>query len=107
MPLLGPQEKGELQALILEQLASHFDQHGPDALLQPGLGVVVRARGASVEPLAGVGDSALGWVEIRSLFTAVCHLAGDGSATLPRDSLGMLASEAAGATAAQINRLSP
>ena len=46
-------------------------------------------------------------MEIRTLFTALCHLSADGPGSMPRDSLDSLATEATSALAAQVNRLVP
>ena len=104
MPLLGTREKGELEGLILDQLRRYWDAHGSGELLAPGMSVVLDASGPSIT--AGVGE-ALASVEIRTLFTALCHLSADGPGSLPRDSLDPLATEATSALAAQVNRLVP
>lgn len=106
-PLLGPREKGELEALILALLESHYESHGAKALLAPGLLLAVAANGP-VLVARGQGTGAyLASVEIRNLFTALCYLAGeDVEAAMPRDALSSLATEATSATAAQINKLS-
>ncbi len=105
MTLLGPHEKNELEALILERLGQHFDVHGAQSLLEPGTSVAVGVKGVSIVP-AGIDLSdALAHVEVRTLFTAVCLLSADAAAVLPRDSLPSLAKEAANDTATQINRI--
>jgi hypothetical protein len=103
MPLLGPAEKDELEAMILAALAERWADQGPEGLLAPGVCVVVDAGGASIA--TRIGDRVLAAVEIRTLFTALCHLSSDGPGSMPRDSLGTLAAEASGALAAQVNRL--
>ena len=107
MPLLGPREKGELEALILERLTEHFDRHGPDALLAPGLVVGVSSKGVRLAASAGEATEALVCVEVRSLFTALCYVATNEAMGLPRAALQSLATEATSAAAAQINRLVP
>jgi hypothetical protein len=105
MPLLGPREKDELEGMILERLSEYWNAHGPERLLAPGMTLALDATGPSI-----VGDgagSALASVEIRTLFTALCHLSTDPAYSLPHDSLALLASEAAGSLAAQVNRLVP
>ena len=52
MPLLGPQEKGELEALVLERLREHYDRHGAQSLLVPGLCVVLSSRGVALAATA-------------------------------------------------------
>jgi hypothetical protein len=107
VPLIGPQEKAELEALVLEKLSAHFDQHGSAALLKAGVGVVVRANGPVVlESLREAPGDALATVETRTLFTAMC-LVTEGKGDLPRESLAPLAKEATAAAAHQINRLAP
>ncbi len=107
MPLLGPTEKSELEELILRCLTKHCDASGTASLLEPGTRVVVHATGPAIVSGPATTDGALAAVEVRTLFTALCHLAGEEAAALPRESLPALASEAATATAAQINKLSP
>jgi hypothetical protein len=105
-PLLGPKEKGELEALILAQLEGHYAAHGATSLLEPGLLIAVSASGPEIVPRARDGGGYLAHVEIRHLFTALCYLAGDsGPMAMPRDALPSLATEATSATAAQINKL--
>lgn len=106
-PLLGSEEKAELEGLMLECLQSHYRVNGATGLLTPGMSLVVRASGVSLEPRAA--ESCLAQIEVRKLFTAVCYLAGDagarGGVALPEDALSSLATEATSATAAQINKL--
>ncbi|QJR16745.1 hypothetical protein [Usitatibacter palustris] len=107
MPLIGPQEKAELEALVLAKLSAHFDQHGGPALLKAGVGVVVNADGPAVfTSLRDTGAAALGFVETRTLFTAMC-LVTEGKNDLPRESLESLAKEATAAVVHQINRIAP
>jgi hypothetical protein len=105
MPLLGPREKAELEGMILDKLTAYWNERGADRLLAPGVSLSLDANGASIVT-AGSGN-ALALVEIRTLFTALCHLSADVPGSLPRDSLASLASEAAGTLAAQVNRLAP
>lgn len=107
VPLLGPTEKSELEELILRCLTKHCDASGTASLLEPGVRVVVHASGPEVVTGAAAVDGALAAVEVRTLFTALCHLAAEGPLALPRESLPALAAEATTATAAQINRLAP
>lgn len=105
MPLLGPKEKGELERLVLDTLAAHWNAHGSDGLLAPGTKVALDAKGPSI--VRSGTDGFLASVEIRTLFTALCHLSADGPGSMPRDSLGALATEATNSLAAQVNRLVP
>lgn len=106
-PLLGPKEKGELEALILARLEHHYESHGAKALLAPGLMLAVSADGPALVAREQVNGTHLASVEIRHLFTALCYLAGDGGeVAMPRDALPSLATEATSVTAAQINKLS-
>ena len=105
MPLLGPVEKGELERLILAQLVAYWNANGSGGLLAPGVTLVLDTKGPVI---ASAGDKgALASVEIRTLFTALCHLSADGPGSMPRDSLGSLATEATSSLAAQVNRLVP
>ena len=106
MPLLGPREKNELEALILERFHEHFDRHGPDALLAPGLAVGVSSRGVRIAANAGDLADQLATVEVRTLFTALCYVATN-ELGMPRTALKALATEATSAAATQINRLVP
>jgi hypothetical protein len=105
MPLLGPNEKGELEKMILRELAAYWDAHGSDGLLEPGRGIAVDTSGPVI--MQGPSPHVLAFVEVRTLFTALCHLSADGPGSMPRDSLDSLATEATSALAAQINRLVP
>lgn len=107
VPLLGPQEKSELEALILERLGAYYDANGPASLLRPGTGIVVNANGVSVAAAISRVPEALASVEARTLFTAVCHLASEGAMPIPREMLATLAAEAATAATTQINRIAP
>lgn len=103
-PLLGPQEKAELEGLMLECLRAHYRANGGTGLLMPGVSLVVRSGGVTLESKAA--DNCLAQVEVRRLFTAVCYLASEvGEVSLPEDALASLATEATSATAAQINKL--
>ncbi|APV49401.1 hypothetical protein BWI17_06725 [Betaproteobacteria bacterium GR16-43] len=102
MALLGPQEKAELGEMILARLDAHFTEHGPAALLQPGVFVVVSSRGVEVTTGA-IDPRNLACVEVRTLFTALCYITDDGG--LPPEGLEPLANEATTAAAAQINRI--
>jgi len=104
VPLLGNAEKGELERLILERLADHYDRNGSSALLAEGLRVIVNVDGVAID--SGENPDPLAAVEIRTLFTALCYLTG-GTLAMPRDSLESLATEATSAAAQQINRLAP
>lgn len=105
MPLLGPKEKGELESLILKELSDYWEAHGVSGLLDAGRGIALDVSG----PLIVDANNAhcLAFVEIRTLFTALCHLSADGPGSMPRDSLDSLATEATSSLAAQINRLVP
>jgi hypothetical protein len=103
MPLLGPREKGELEELILARLVAHWDAHGSDGLLAPGTCLALGTKGPEI--VGAYAGNALACVEIRTLFTALCHLSADGPGSMPRDSLDSLATEATSALAAQVNRL--
>ena len=105
MPLLGPKEKGELESLIRARLVEFWNAHGAGELLAPGVCLTLDTKGPTIE-LAGPAG-ALASVEIRTLFTALCHLSADGPGSLPRDSLDSLATEATSTLAAQVNRLVP
>jgi hypothetical protein len=105
MPLLGPKEKGELESMILDQLVAHWNEHGSGGLLAPGTSIVLDASGPSI--VASRPADALAAVEVRTLFTALCHLSADGPGSMPRDSLDSLATEATSSLAAQVNRLAP
>ena len=104
MPLLGKAEKHQLEVLVLEKLTEHYDLHGAETLLRKGLRVVVHAQGVTIDN--GEHADPLAAVPVRALFTALCHLTA-GTAALPRESLPALATEAASAAAAQINRIAP
>jgi hypothetical protein len=105
MPLLGPKEKGELESMILDRLVAHWNKHGSSGLLAPGTSIVLDTDGPSI---AGSPPAdALAAVEVRTLFTALCHLSADGPGSMPRDSLDSLATEATSSLAAQVNRLAP
>ncbi|MBL8516509.1 MAG: hypothetical protein JNM76_06010 [Betaproteobacteria bacterium] len=92
---------------MLDCLRGFYRAHGGAGLLAPGLTLVVRGDGVSLEPAAAA--SCIAQVEIRKLFTAICYLAGDaggnGDVAVPEDALASLATEATSATAAQINKL--
>lgn len=104
MPLLGKVEKGELEELVLRTLQSHYDDHGPAAILVDGLRVVVHARGVTLDH--GEDADPLAAVSVRTLFTALCYLP-EGSPALPREALESLATEATSVAAAHINRILP
>lgn len=105
MPLLGPHEKAELEQLVYRQLVEYWNANGSAGLLAPGMSVVLDTSGPLI---TGVGaEHALAAVEIRTLFTALCHLSADGPGSMPRDSLDSLATEATSSLAAQVNRLVP
>ena len=103
MPLLGKAEKGQLEEMILAKLQAHFDAHGPAAMLDEKLRVVVEAKGAFLD--AGETPDPLAAAEVRTLFTALCYLTA-GSPMMPREALEALATEATSACAAQINKIS-
>ena len=105
MPLLGPKEKGELETLVYRQLVDYWNAHGSSVLLAPGTSIVLDTTGPSIA--SNVPAHTLASVEIRTLFTALCHLSADGPGSMPRDSLDSLATEATSALAAQVNRLVP
>jgi len=99
--LLGKPEKRELEALILERLAEHYDRHGSNALLGEGVRVVVNGEGVRID--GGETEDTLAAVKVRELFTALCYVTA-GTPALPRDALEPLATEATSALATQINR---
>jgi hypothetical protein len=105
MPLLGPKEKSELEKLIYEQLVAHWSAHGSNGLLEPGTSIVLDTSGPFIT--SSPPPDALAAVEIRTLFTALCHLSADGPGSMPRDSLDSLATEATSSLATQVNRLVP
>ena len=105
MPLLGPREKGELEALILKELDSYWNAHGSHGLLDAGKGIALDTSGPLI--VDGHPAEVLAWVEVRTLFTALCHLSADGPGSMPHDSLASLATEATSSLAAQVNRLAP
>lgn len=102
VPLLGNAEKGELERLILARLNEHYSKHGPAALLEEGVRVIVNVEGVTID--RGETADPLAAVDVRSLFTALCYITG-GTIALPPDSLETLATEATSAAAQQINRL--
>jgi hypothetical protein len=103
MPLLGPKEKAELERLILEAFDAYWNEHGSNGLLAPGMCVLLDTTGPSIVDFAP--SNALAVVEIRTLFTALCHLSADGPGSMPKDSLDSLATEATSSLATQVNRL--
>jgi hypothetical protein len=107
MSLLGPEEKHELEDLILAKLTAYWNSHGSAGLLAPGVSVVVDANGASVAAAPAAGVHVLASVEVCKLFTALCHITADGPGMMPRDDLPPLAKEAAAAVAALVNRIAP
>lgn len=104
VPLLGQAEKAELEKLILERFEALYGKEGGSALLHPALRVVVNARGVDLDH--GESQDPLAAVEVKNLFTALCYSTG-GTASLPLESLGSLATEATSAAAAIINRYAP
>lgn len=106
MPILGREEKAELEAMIHARLASLYDAQGAGALMAPRLAVVLRATGITVEDATDARD-ALACVELQGLFTLLCYRASDGGPPMPRDALQNLATEAASAAALQVNRIAP
>ena len=105
MPLLGPKEKAELEGLILAQLGDYWTANGSSGLLAPGTCIALDTAGPAI--VSGANPHVLASVEIRTLFTALCHLSSDGPGSLPRDSLESLATEATSSLAAQVNKLVP
>jgi hypothetical protein len=103
MPLLGPKEKAELERLILKAFDAYWTQHGSNGLLAPGMSVLLDTTGPSIVDFTP--SNALAAVEIRTLFTALCHLSADGPGSMPQDSLASLATEATSSLATQVNRL--
>ncbi|HEX4944332.1 MAG TPA: hypothetical protein VFV55_08255 [Usitatibacteraceae bacterium] len=89
--------------MILDSLTAHWNAHGSGGLLAPGTRVALDTKGPSIVTADARGF--LASVEIRTLFTALCHLSADGPGSMPRDSLTALATEAANSLAAQVNRL--
>ncbi len=105
MPLLGPDEKRELEALVLAALRAHGEAGaGPDLL---AAGTCVRLDAAGATLAAAPDPGALATVEVRTLFTALCHLSDGPAGPLPAESLDALAREAAAALAAVVNRYGP
>jgi hypothetical protein len=107
VPLLGPQEKNELEALILVRLREYKDRNGEQSLLVPGLHVAVSGRGVALVASARDASGALAAVEVRKLFTAICYNDAGGPGAIPDEALPKLANEAAAAAAPQVNRYSP
>jgi hypothetical protein len=107
MSLLGPEEKHELEDLILAKLTAYWNSHGSAGLLAPGVSLIVDANGAAVAAAPAAGVHVLASVEVAKLFTALCHITADGPGMMPRDALASLAKEAATAVAAQVNRIAP
>jgi hypothetical protein len=107
MPLLGPEEKGELETLVLAKLVAYWNSHGSAGLIAPGVSVVVDASGPSVAPNPTDDATALASIEVCTLFTALCYLSADGPGMIPRDALPSLATEATSAIATQVNRITP
>lgn len=103
MVLLGTPERKELEAILLAQLTAYWNSHGSQGTLAPGVYVALDAKGPSIVSRAATGG--LACVEIRTLFTAVCHLKDEGPGAFTRENLAPLAEEAATALAAQVNRL--
>jgi hypothetical protein len=104
VPLLGKAEKGQLEELIREKLTAHYEAHGAAALLAEGVRIVVHGSGVTID--TGESPDPLAAVPVRTLFTALCYLTAE-TASIPRDALPSLATEATSAAAAQINRISP
>ena len=102
VPLLGKAEKAQLEALILEKLAEHYDRNGAASLLAENVRIVVHGRGVDLDH--GEHDDPLAAIPVKALFTALCYL-DSSSAVMPRDALGSLAAEATTAAATQINRI--
>jgi hypothetical protein len=107
MSLLGPEEKHELEDLILAKLTAYWNSHGSAGLLAPGVSLVVDANGPSLATAPATGVQVLASVEVCKLFTALCHITADGPGMMPRDALASLAKEATAAVAAQVNRIAP
>jgi hypothetical protein len=107
MSLLGPEEKHELEDLVLAKLTAYWNSHGSAGLLSPGVSLVVDANGPAVAAGPASDPHVLASVEICKLFTALCHITADGPGMMPRDALGALAKEATTAVAAQVNRIAP
>jgi hypothetical protein len=107
MSLLGPEEKHELEDLILAKLTAYWNSHGSAGLLASGVSLVVDGNGAAVAAAPASGVHVLASVEVCKLFTALCHITADGPGMMPRDALASLAKEAAAAVAAQVNRIAP
>ncbi len=105
MVLLGPAEKDELQAILLAQLTAYWNSHGSRGILGPGVFIALGAKGPAL--VAAADPQALACVEVRTLFTALCHLKDEGPGAFTHESLASLAAEAASALATQVNRLSP
>lgn len=101
---LGRAEKAQLEELVLEKLTQHYDAHGPGALLEDGVRVVVSGSGVAID--RGEARDPLAAVPLKGLFTALCYLSA-GTPSLPREALATLASEATNAAAAQVNRIGP
>ena len=107
MSLLGPEEKHELEDLILAKLTAYWNSHSSAGLLSSGVSLVVDATGPAVAATPSGGANVLACVEICKLFTALCHITADGPGMMPREALASLAKEATTAVAAQVNRIAP
>lgn len=107
MSLLGPEEKSELEGLILAKLTAYWNSHGSAGLLAPDVSLVVDANGPSLAAAPAAGAHVLACVEVCKLFTALCHITSDGPGMMPRDALASLAKEATAAVASQVNRIAP
>jgi len=107
MSLLGPEEKHELEDLVLAKITAFWNSHGSAGLLAPGVCVVVDASGPRVATAPVADPHVLASVEVCKLFTALCHITADGPGMMPRDALAALAQEATTAVAAQVNRIAP
>ncbi len=103
--LLALAEKRELESMLRALLLKYQDQHGPGALLQPDIFIVLDSLGARIQQGRPAVETYLATVETRRLPSAVSLLAVDlPNIVVPRNVVKFFGTEAASALAAEINR---
>ena len=108
MPLLGPKpRRASSRRWSYGQLVDYWNAHGSAAPARAGGMSIVLDTERAVDRPAPIPADALAAVEIRTLFTALCHLSADGRRLDAARRLDSLATEATSALAAQVNRLVP